>query len=395
MLVSAITASRSSSARAHIVVAGGGFAAIETLLALRALAADRVRLTVVSPDPAFVYRPSATTEAFDGVRSETYDVAAIADDLGATYHRVRVDAVASQRNWVRLSSGTRVRYDALVLAIGARAMASIAGALTFRGQDDVPQFRRLLDELDAGELACVVFAVPAGRTWHLPMYELALLAAARARARRLKTGITIVTPEPRPLAGFRAAGSRLVAALLDEHGVRFVGKSTSKSVSRDGALVLRSGAPIEADRVVAAPRLRGQRISGVLAGTSGFVPTDIRGRVQGLEDVYAAGDMTAFPIKQGGLAAQQADRIAQTIAASLGLPVRAAPDRFVLRARLLGGPEPVFLRSELDALGRPTIATLERTHGAVLGSHTKVFARYLTPYLERRRLRLRGTVAAA
>ena len=362
---------------------------------MRALAADRVRLTVVSPDPALVYRPLATAEAFDAVAPESYELAEIAEDLDATFHRVRVDAVASQRNWVRLSSGTRLEYDALVLAMGARATASIAGALTFRGQDDLPQFRRLLEEMDGGDVARLVFAVPAGRTWHLPMYELALLSAARARERKLETEITIVSPESRPLAGFRAAGSRLVAALLEEHRVCFVGKSTPKSVRRDGSLVLRSGPPIAADRVVAAPRLRGQRITGVPASTSGFVPTDLQGRVQELDDVYAAGDMTAFPIKQGGLATQQADRIAEAIAASLGFPVRAPRDGFVLRARLLGGAEPVFLRSELDPLGRPTIATLERTVGGAVGSHTKVFGRYLTPYLEHRRLELRGTGAAA
>jgi len=361
---------------------------------LRALAGDRVRLTLISPDPAFVYRPSATAEAFDAAVSETYEMATIADDLGATYHRVRVAAVAPKRRWVRLSSGTRLQYDALVLAIGSRATARIAGALTFRGQSDVPQFRRLLQEMDAGELARIVFAVPAGRSWHLPIYELALLSAARARERELDTAITIVSPEPRPLAGFRAAGSQLVAAVLDEHGVGFVGDSTPKSVRRDGSLVLQSGAPIKADRVVAAPQLRGQRLTGVPASTSGFVPTDMLGRVEGLDGVYAAGDMTAFPVKQGGLATQQADRIAQTIAASLGLPVRAPRGGFVLRARLVGGTQPLFLRTELDALGQPTMATLERSEETPAARHTKVFGRYLTPYLERRQPLWRGARAA-
>jgi len=45
--------------------------------------------------------------------------------------------------------------------------------------------------------------------------------------------------------------------------------------------------------------------------TSGFIDTDAHGRATGLDGVLAAGDMTAFPIKQGGLVAQQADAVAE------------------------------------------------------------------------------------
>ena len=145
-------------------------------------------------------------------------------------------------------------------------------------------------------------------------------------------------------------------------------------------LIRQFGPPIPADRVVAAPELRGRRITGVPASWWGFVPKDMYGRVEGLEHVYAAGDMTTFPVKQGGLAAQQADRIAHTIAAGLGAPVKAFRADHVLRARLVGGPRPVFLRAELDAWGRPTEATLEHTDRAP--ASVKVLARYLTPYLE-------------
>ena len=47
-----------------VVVAGGGVAGLEGLLALRALAGDRVDLTLVAPDPEFTYRPLAVAEPF-------------------------------------------------------------------------------------------------------------------------------------------------------------------------------------------------------------------------------------------------------------------------------------------------------------------------------------------
>jgi len=100
--------------------------------------------------------------------------------------------------------------------------------------------------------------------------------------------------------------------------------------------------------------------------------------------VYAAGDVTTFPVKQGGLAAQQADRIAHTIAAGAVASTKQLRARHVLLARLVGGATPLILRTELDAWGRPGAAQLERIdkHG-VTGSN-KVLARYLTPYLATR-----------
>jgi sulfide:quinone oxidoreductase len=103
--------------------------------------------------------------------------------------------------------------------------------------------------------------------------------------------------------------------------------------------------------------------------------------------VYAAGDVTSFPIKQGGLAAQQADLIAQRIASENGGAVKELRVQHVLRARLLGGAHPVFLRAELDELGRATTATLQvqcLEEGESLTSPEKVFGRYLTPYLHTR-----------
>jgi sulfide:quinone oxidoreductase len=162
--------------------------------------------------------------------------------------------------------------------------------------------------------------------------------------------------------------------------VRFVGESPAIAW-REGALAIQAGAPVAADRVVTVPQLRVGRLSGIPARWWGFVPTDTFGRIEGISDVYAAGDMTTYPIKQGGLATQQADRIAHTIAASLGVPVDELRAANVLRARLLGGEQPLLLRTELDWRGRPTAGTVEYGHESE-GDGVKVFGRYLTHYLE-------------
>ena len=376
-----MTSRSSSSERAEVVIVGGGVAALEAALALRALAGDLVHMTLVSADPDLTYRPSAAFEAFGHPVPPRCDLAAIAADLDASFRMGRLEAVAPQNRSVRLSSGIRVEYDSLILTTGARATASIPGALTFRDQRDIPALRRTLRELESGELTRLAFAVPSGVNWSLPLYELALLSAVRAELFGTGTDIVLVSPEHRPLEVFGEEASRMVADVLVDRGVRFVGDSPAISWS-GGELSIQGDAPIQAELVVAVPQLRVNRIAGIPASWWGFVPTDSFGRVEGVADVYAAGDMTTYPIKQGGLATQQADRIAHTIAASLGAPVKELHSSHILRARLLGGERPLLLRTELDWHGRPENGTVEVGDTASAADTSKIFGRYLTPYLE-------------
>ena len=119
----------------------------------------------------------------------------------------------------------------------------------------------------------------------------------------------------------------------------------------DGTLRVVPSGEIPAERVVALPRLVGPELRGLPQDEDGFVPTDAYGWVRGLEHVYAAGDVTTFPVKQGGLAAQQADAVAQSLAAWAGAAVDPKPFRPVLRGQLLTGGAPRFLRTDLAGGG--------------------------------------------
>jgi sulfide:quinone oxidoreductase len=371
----------------RVVIAGGGFAAVEALLALRDLD-DSAEIELIGPDRRFHYRPAATAQPFARTAPLDYDLAAIADDLGAAHRVDRVEAVAAAARLVRLSSGTLVPYDALILATGVRRLARVAGALTFTGPRQAPQFESVLADLAAGAARRIVFAIPSGVSWPLPLYELALLTAAHARERDIDADVAIVTPERAPLDVFGAHASDLVRDVLAERGVRFLGSRNPERFDRDGHLHLRFEAhPIRADRVVAAPSLIGRSIPGVPGSWHGFVPTDERGRVEGLDGVYAAGDMTSYPIKQGGLATQQAD----TIAADIAGPAAGAtawPVVRMLRARLIGGERAIDLVAVLDGAGRALDARLdvacEPASTLDRPAHAKVYGRYLTPYLSRR-----------
>ena len=123
------------------------------------------------------------------------------------------------------------------------------------------------------------------------------------------------------------------------------------------------GDGIEADRVIALPRLEGPRLAGLPCDRDGFIPTDDRCRVGSEVDVYAAGDATQFPLKQGGIATQQADTAAAEIAAQAGAPVEPEPFKPVLRGLLLTGMVPRYLR------GEPGTAEVDGRHrGAVVAA---------------------------
>jgi sulfide:quinone oxidoreductase len=187
--------------------------------------------------------------------------------------------------------------------------------------------------------------VPSEASWTIAAYELALLTAAEARGRGLPgVRISVVTHEPRPLEAFGGDVPAAVAGWLDEAGVA-VHAGVHAVAHRGGALLTAEGVEVPCDRAVALPGLGVQTIPGLPQREHGFLPTDVQMHVGGLEGVWAAGDATSFPVKQGGLAAQQADVAARTIAARAGarIPIRAF--RPVLRAALITGGAVEFLRS--------------------------------------------------
>jgi sulfide:quinone oxidoreductase len=362
---------------ARVVIAGGGVAALETLIALRELARDRVEITLVAPNPSFGYRPMTVAEPFGKGHARSYDLAAIAERFGARLVQDTVAEVAGPEQAVRTAAGTVIPYDHLVLATGARATSAYAHAITFGEDSEEEAIHGLLQDAEEGYVKCIAFVVPDGSTWSLPLYELALMTARQTwsmGADWLK--LIFVTPESRPLATLGGAASETVAGLLESAAIEFVG-SAYTTVERGHLVVDPGGRRIDVNRVITLPRLEGLQIPGVPADADGFVPVDRHGRVTRLEGVYAAGDGTAFPIKQGGLATQQADAVAETIAAAAGAPLEPEPFRPILRGMLLTGGDNRFLRGAIAGGGGDARVA---SH-ALWWPPSKIAGRYLAPFL--------------
>jgi sulfide:quinone oxidoreductase len=360
-----------------VLIAGAGVAALEALLALRHLAGRRVRVDLLAPNADFVLRPFSVVEPFGGQASPRLALGPLVRDNGAGHVFDGLAAVEPERRVAWGSSGEAYAYEALVVAIGARAVDALPGALTFPGPGATTGYGRVLKELEDGRVRKVVFALPGGVAWGLPLYELALLTAAWLFEHRIGgVRLTLATPEPAPLAAFGGPASATVGELLERHGVELRCGVVPSEVDASG-LRLEGGGTLAADRVVALARPAGPALPGLPADSEGFVPVDAHGRVSGTADVYAAGDVTTWPMKQGGLAAQQADAVAESVAAWAGAGVRPAEFRPVLRGVLLTGERPAFLRADPRPHGAHSLARLT----PIWWPPAKVAGRHLAPYL--------------
>jgi sulfide:quinone oxidoreductase len=362
----------SHAGKRKVTIVGGGVAALEALLALRSLAGGLTDLEVVSATPDFVSEPFGLGTA------HRFDLSHIAREHGATLHVAGVDMVEPEEHRLVTWDGRRFEYDLLLVAVGAHSTTAIPGSVSIQGPAYTSRFRTVLRKLDKHGMTRVAFAVPAGASWPLPLYELALLTATHVAERGLrKIRLQLVTHESEPLELFGPKASAAVRELLEERNVEVVTNRVPLQARR-GELVTAPGPAIETDAVVSLPGLSGPALRGLPSDNDGFVPVDLHGRVQGLDDVYAAGDATTCPIKQGGVAAQQADAAAQAIAARVGALVDPRPFRPVLRGLLLTGGVPRYLRSEV-AGGRGE--DWQVSEEALWWPPSKVAGQYLAPYL--------------
>jgi sulfide:quinone oxidoreductase len=367
--------------RPHVLIAGGGVAGLETLLALRALAADRVDITILAPELKFVNRSMSAQQPFKVQRWRGLRLEAVAADLGARWHRGTLDRLVHAEHRAVTRDGVELAYDMLVLALGAHPKSEWQSedVLTYRGGRDGPAYRLLLHQLRKGRVEKVAFVKPAGASWPLPLYDLALMTAADCAAHeRSRVELSLITPEEEPLGVFGSRASEAIRTILGESGVTLHTCSYGQPGSRGQLEISPGHRSLTVDRIVTEPRLIGPSLRGIPSGPEGFIRTDAHGRVPGLDGVFAAGDATTFPVKQGGLAAQQADAVAEAIAAAAGVQIDPQPFRPILRGTLLTGGPTRYLRADLSG-GAGDDSTV--SDEALWWPPNKLCGRYLAPYL--------------
>jgi sulfide:quinone oxidoreductase len=361
----------------RVVIAGGGIAGLEAALALADLAADRAELVVVAPDPDFVYKPLTVEEPFTQQPAQRRELEPALGRIGVGLVRGAVSGVDPDSRTLELGQRSRFAYDLLVVCIGGRARPAYEGVQTFWSRGDM-RIDELIQRAHATLGRSLTLLVPPATSWSLPLYELALLIRRRAEELGLSDlRLRLVTPENAPLILFGRRASDAVASLL---AARRISVDANRLVTQDTTGVLHvppMGVPIEPNVALALPVIEGPWVAGLPPDPHGFIPVDLHGRVEGLKDVYAAGDGTTVPIKQGGLATQQADAAAEHIAARLGAEVEPKPFDPVLRGQLLTGMEPLHMKHRLAGGNCEGTASLDY----LWWPPQKVAGRYLSAWL--------------
>ena len=340
-----------------VLIAGGGVAALEAILALTVVGGDSIEIELVTPNPTFSLAALSVAQPFGGDEPRQID---LSEFCAARNVELRLDSLSEvwgEQRRILTGSCEDIPYDALLLAFGARRVGSIPGARPFRAGIDVQWLSRLLGKIESGSTKRVIFALPESVRWSLPLYELALSTSQWSRERGADgVSLRIVTADLDPLRIFGWQPARRINELLDDAGIELITGTVAERFE-GGVLRCEDGHAYPADAVITLPDVFVPDVPGLPQGRGGFIGCDAEMRVDGLESVWIAGDASWFPVKQGGIAAQQAETAAAGIATAAGLDVEPQPFRPTIRSALLTGAEPEFLRSDMTEEGGGQITT--------------------------------------
>ncbi|MCK9518461.1 MAG: FAD-dependent oxidoreductase [Dehalococcoidia bacterium] len=233
--------------REHIVIAGASLAAHRALTELRRLGFEG-RITLIGAEKHYPYdRPPLSKQILQG----TWEPVRTLLDDPDHYNELRADLLRGRQavalhagaREVELDDGTRVAYDALLIATGASPRTlpntpALAGIHTLRTMDDALALRAAFD---SGAKVCVIGAGFIGAE-----------VAASARGRGLE--VTMLEALDQPLA--RVLGAKVGAAVAEVHRAQGVDLRCGATVTgfegseRVEAVILADGSKVAADVVV-------------------------------------------------------------------------------------------------------------------------------------------------
>jgi sulfide:quinone oxidoreductase len=363
-------------ARFSVVVCGGGVAGLEAILRLRRLVGDRVDITLLSPGDTFRYRPWTVVEPFGQVAVRHYPISRFVQDAGCRWIRGELGWVNRVARVAYTRAGDEVSYDAVIVALGGRELPAPLAVLSF-SERTARDYQTVVDSAVAERLDRIGYLAPASPCWPLPLYELALMTAARLAVAGSACTLTFDEPADRPLAVFGPAVAQTIVPLFHEAGIRL--RTGPAAVAHSQRLTAQS----HPRRIlVTVPRMAAEPIPGLPSHpVDGFLPIDEHSQLIGGDGtVFAAGDITQSPVKHGALAAQQADNAAAMIAFLAGVAPYPGTHHPVLRAKLLTGERPIYVKAQL--VGDQVVKS-SATRTPRWSVTDKIAARELSRYLAR------------
>lgn len=329
----------------HVLVVGAGIGGLRTVEQLRATGFEgRISLVGAEPHPPYDRPPlskQVLTGEWEPERAVLRTLDAL-DDLGVRTH-LGLRAVALRPGEIELSDGASLHGDAIVIATG----------LVARTLPDQPEHVHTLRTLDDS----LALRTTLERVESLLVIGGGFIGSEVACSATTRGIVDITVLESLPAPSSRALGPELGALagrLLTEAGVRLrtgVQISGFLDAGKRVAVTLADGERVEADAAVVGiggvPRL--DWLPGV--DTTGGLACGPTGQVQGLDRVWAVGDIAAWedPVYGGRhrfehwtSAGDQAAVVARDIV-GVEPPPAAVPyfwsDQFGLKIQLVGRPD--------------------------------------------------------
>jgi NADH dehydrogenase FAD-containing subunit len=318
-----------ASSSAHVVVLGGGFGGLEAAFDLRRLAGGRARITLISDQDHFLFKPNSIYVPFglDPARLRV-PLARPAARRGIELVQGRADEIDADARWVGVD-GRRVPYDFLIVATGAGMRAEeVPGlaehAISTWTPEDMLSLRDAFQGLAAasreGAARRVLFCVPPNNKCAGPLYEIVLMLETWLRRRGAREGVEIawVTYEDTYIQAFGPRLHEVVEGEFERRGIEGHHGHMVERVEPD-VVACANGAQLGYDLLVAfPPYVASTPFTGLATDDRGFLATELASRrLVRHPEIFAVGDAGDFPVKQAFLAFLQADAAASVIAAEL------------------------------------------------------------------------------
>jgi len=317
----------------RILILGAGTAGTIMANRLRRLYAAEVRdgrttITVVDQDDEHLYQPGLLFIPFGGYTPEQVvrpRRAQLQPDV--TYVRQGIERVATAENAVYLSDESRLPYDVLIVATGARVVPGETDGLTgpgwrdkvfdFYTLDGATALARKLADWPGGRLVVDIVEMPI--KCPVAPLEFAFLADAFFTERGIREKVSITYVTPLDSAFTKPTCAKTLTHLLTEKGVDLVTEFNTGRVDGDqGRLYSWDDREIPFDLLVAIPVHMGAEFiarSPGLGDDMGFVPTDphtLQSTVA--PNVFAIGDAANLPVsKAGSVAHFEAEILAENV----------------------------------------------------------------------------------
>ncbi|MFO0615764.1 MAG: FAD/NAD(P)-binding oxidoreductase [Polyangiaceae bacterium] len=314
----------------QLVILGGGTAG--TMMANRLVARLPERgwkIIVVDRDDVHVYQPGLLFLPFGSYRrEETMKSRRTLLDRRVELRRGEVDRVAPEENTVHLSGGVALRYDVLVVALGADVLPEETTGLTgpgwrqtafdFYTLDGATALRDRLSTWEGGRLVVDVAEMPI--KCPVAPLEFLFLADAFFTERGLRDKVEIVYATPLEGAFTKPRASAVLGDMLERRGIRVVGDFAMSEV--DGArrtVKAYDGREIPYDLLVTVPVHGGAKAirKSQMGDGSGWLPTDKHTlQSKAHANVFALGDATDLPSSKAGAVAHfQAEVLTENLLA--------------------------------------------------------------------------------